>query len=61
MRINPFQLVHAMGDARAQDTNLIRYEIPKYTPFNYKTESVCRKNRDWHICVNRHLYVYISL
>jgi hypothetical protein len=40
MRINPLQLVHAMGDARAQDTNLIRYEIPKYIPLNYKTESL---------------------
>jgi uncharacterized protein DUF6698 len=27
-----------MGDARAQDTNIIRYEIPKYIPLNYKTD-----------------------
>lgn len=40
MHFNIFQLVHAMGDARAQDTNLIRYEIPKYIPLNYKVESV---------------------
>jgi hypothetical protein len=35
-----FQLVRAMGDARAQDTNILRYEIPRYIPLNYKTESV---------------------
>ena len=29
-----------MGEARAQDTNLLRYEIPKYIPLNYKTDSV---------------------
>ena len=29
-----------MGDARAQDTNLIRYEVPKYILLDYKTESV---------------------
>lgn len=29
-----------MGDARAQDTNLIRYEVPKYIPLDYKTASV---------------------
>ena len=35
-----FQLVRAMGEARATDTNVLRYEIPKYIPLNYKTESV---------------------
>ena len=35
-----FQLVRAMAEARAQDTNLLRYEIPKYIPLNYKTDSV---------------------
>ena len=35
-----FQLVRAMGEARAQDTNMLRYEIPKYIPLNYKTDSV---------------------
>ena len=29
-----------MAEARAQDTNLLRYEIPKYIPLNYKTDSV---------------------
>ena len=35
-----FQLVRAMGEARAQDTNILRYEVPKFIPLNYKTDSV---------------------
>jgi len=29
-----------MGEARSHDTNVVRYEIPKYIPLNYKKESV---------------------
>jgi hypothetical protein len=35
-----FQLVCAMGEARAQDTNILCYKIPKFIPLNYKTDSV---------------------
>lgn len=33
-------MVRAAGEARAQDTNNLRYEIPNYIPLEYQTESV---------------------
>ena len=35
-----FQLVRAIGEARAQDTNILCYEVPKFIPLNYKTDSI---------------------
>ena len=33
-------MVRAAGEARAQDTNNLRYEIPNYIPLEYQMESV---------------------
>ena len=29
-----------MGEARAQDTNILHYKIPKFIPLDYKTDVV---------------------
>ena len=33
-------MVRTVGEARAQDTNNLHYEIPNYIPLEYQTESV---------------------